>query len=597
MNETRSMFLKLAFPKMAAFLATGLSVVPLTALAQTGNPALTETIAPAATQESDMASEPVDLKMYQRIMDEGFNHSHVMGYLGVLADDIGPRLTGSPNMAKANKWTRDKLEAMGCANAHLESWGEFGMGWQQLNTWARMVAPDTAVFIAQATPWSPPTNGPVSGDVVWVNIQGENDFAKYKGKLSGKIVLLGPMRDVPPVDTPLVTRFSQGDLDALAQYPESAPAEATRAAAQAAANRRNIIDSIASFLAGEHVAGVIVPSRDAPGGGGSGGTVFDDNSAALGTRPYDSEHRVNIPVIVVAIENFGRMYRLLQGHVPVTVQMDVETKITGEHEQGYNTIAEIPGTDSRLKDQIVMVGGHLDSWIAGTGATDNGAGSMVAMEAMRILTALNVHPRRTIRLALWSGEEEGLAGSRGYVAQHFGSYPISTAPDQMKLPGWLRKPAGPLTLKPEQARVSAYFNLDNGGGRIRGIYLQRNAGLLPIFSQWIAPLKYLGVTTIALRNTLSTDHVAFDRVGIPGLQFIQDPLDYHTRTHHSNMDSYEELRPDDLMQAAVVETIFVYNAAMRDEMLPRKPLPDPMEDLTAHPNDGVAYPDAAPSSQ
>jgi hypothetical protein len=534
------------------------------AISQDGKPADVPSQTSVGAQESSAKPEFINLDMYQRIMDEGFNHSHVMGYLSVLADDIGPRLTGSPNLAKANKWTRDELEAMGCANAHLEPWGEFGMGWQQLNTWARMVTPDTAVFIAQASPWSPSTNGPVTGDVVWVNIQSEDDFAAYKGKLGGKIVMLGPMRDVPPVDAPLVTRFSQKDLDALSLYPESALTEEVRAAAQAASRRRNMIDSIASFFADEHVAGVILPSRDGVDGGGSGGTIFDDNSAALGTRPYDIEHRVKVPVIVVAIENYGRMYRLLQAHVPVSVQMDVETRVTGEHEQGYNTVAEIPGSDPKLKDQVVMVGGHLDSWIAGTGATDNGAGSMVAMEVMRILTALNVHPRRTIRIALWTGEEEGLAGSRGYVSQHFGGFPVSSAPDQMKLPGWLRKPTGPLTVKPEQAQISAYFNLDNGGGRIRGIYLQRNAALMPIFTQWISPLKSLGVTTIALRNTLSTDHVSFDRVGIPAFQFIQDPLDYHTRTHHSNMDVYEELRPNDVEQAAVVEAIFVYNAARRD---------------------------------
>jgi Zn-dependent M28 family amino/carboxypeptidase len=228
-----------------------------------------------------------------------------------------------------------------------------------------------------------------------------------------------------------------------------------------------------------------------------------------------------------------------------------------------------------LKDQVVMVGGHLDSWIAGTGATDNGAGTIVAMEVMRILTALHVQPRRTIRIALWSGEEEGLFGSRGYVKEHFGSAPLSTAPDQAALPEFMRRPSGPLELKPEQRLISAYFNLDNGSGKIRGIYLQENAAVGPIFEQWIEPLRDLGVTTITMRNTGGTDHLSFDAVGIPGFQFIQDPLNYETRTHHSNMDVYEELQPGDLKQAATVEAIFVYNAAMRDQMLPRKPLPHP----------------------
>ncbi|MHB1701408.1 MAG: M20/M25/M40 family metallo-hydrolase [Acidobacteriaceae bacterium] len=551
----------------------------------------------ASPQGGESMREKIDLAMYQRIMDEGFNNSHIMDYASALADDIGPRLTGSPNMAKANKWTRDQFGAMGCANAHLESWGEFGMGWQQLNTWVRMVSPDTAVFIAQATPWSPSTSGPVTGDAVWVDIQDEKDFAQYKGKLAGKIVLFGSARAVPPVEGPLFTRFTQQQLDELAEYPPTAsgPAADLKERMQASFKRREIIDKVAQFFADEHVAGVIVPSRGAPDGGGSGGTIFDDNGAALGTQPYNADHRVKVPVVVMAIEHYGRMYRLLKANVPVSVQMDVETKFTGDHEQGYDTVAEIPGTDPALKEQVVMVGGHLDSWISGTGATDNGAGTVVAMEAMRILTALHVQPRRTIRVALWSGEEEGLDGSRGYVKNHFGSYPVSTAPDQMKLPGWLRKPVGPLTIKPEQKLVSAYFNVDNGGGRIRGVYLQENASVAPIFAQWIAPLKPLGVATLTLRNTASTDHVAFDAVGIPGFQFIQDPLDYKTRTHHSNMDVYEELQPGDLQQAAVVEAIFVYNAAMRDKMLPRKPLSTPkaMIDMSGpQPLPGV-FPDAA----
>jgi Zn-dependent M28 family amino/carboxypeptidase len=222
-----------------------------------------------------------------------------------------------------------------------------------------------------------------------------------------------------------------------------------------------------------------------------------------------------------------------------------------------------------------MVGGHLDSWISATGATDNGAGSVVAMEVMRILNALHVKPRRTIRVALWTGEEQGLIGSRGYATQHFGSAPRSTEPDQLKLSEFMRKVTGPLQLKPEQQEVSGYFNVDNGSGKVRGVYLQGNAAISPIFAQWIAPLKDLGVTTLSMRNTGGTDHLSFDAVGIPGFQFIQDPLDYETRTHHSNMDTYERLQTEDLAQAALVEAIFVYNAAMRDQMLPRKPLPHP----------------------
>lgn len=526
-------------------------------------------------EQPQPATENLDLNMYQRIREEGLLHSHIMEYASALTDDIGPRLTGSPNMAKANAWTRDQLTAMGCVNAHLEDWGEFGMGWQQLNTWVRMTAPDTAVFIAQATPWSPSTNGVVSGEAVNVNIENEKDFDKYKGKLAGKIVLLGEMREVPPVDKALFERYSDKELEELAQFPVSNAAAADfQARLQRYLQRVKLVDKIADFLAEEKALAVIRPSRDGKNGGGSGGTIFDDNGAALGRQPYLADHKVKVPVVVMAIENYGRVYRLLEQHVPVTIEMDVETKFTGDHEHGFDTVAEIPGTDPKLKDEIVMVGGHLDSWIAGTGATDNGAGSVVAMEVMRILKALDVHPRRTIRIALWSGEEEGLFGSRGYVKQHFGyAAPLNT-PDQAQLPEFLRK-TGPLEIKPEQKLVSGYFNVDNGSGKIRGVYLQENAAVAPIFAQWIAPLKDLGVTTLSMRNTGGTDHLSFDAVGIPGFQFIQDDLDYESRTHHSNQDVYERLQAGDLKQIATVEAIFVYNAAMRDQMLPRKPLPHP----------------------
>jgi hypothetical protein len=534
---------------------------------------------PAGWNDSQMqqpTTESIDLNAYNAIREEGLQHSHVMDYAGGLADGIGPRLTGSPNMAKANAWTRDQLTKMGCVNAHLEDWGEFGIGWQQFNTWVRMTEPDTAIFVAQATPWSPSTNGPVTAQAISVVIKEESDMATYKGKLSGKIVLLdfGPMRDVPVPDKPFFERYTDQDLKDL----ESLPVQGGDAAMQARIDRYaklgKLVTKLIPFLAEEKVAGVIVPSRDGKYGGGTG-IIFDDNGAALGRTPYHRDTAVPFPVVVAQIESYGRVFRLLENHVPVTIEMNVETKFTGDHEHGFDTVAEIPGTDPQLKDEVVMVGGHLDSWIAGTGATDNGAGSVVALEVMRILNSLKVKPRRTIRIALWSGEEEGLFGSKGYVGQHFGSFPLSTAPDQMELPEFLRKPGGPLSLKPEQKLISAYFNVDNGTGRIRGIYTQGNAAVDTIFAQWMAPLRDLGVTTITNRNTGGTDHLSFDAVGIPGFQFIQDPMDYETRTHHSNMDTYERLQPADLKQIAVVEAIFVYNAAMREQMIPRKPLPHP----------------------
>jgi carboxypeptidase Q len=548
--------------------------------------------------EVQPAAETLDLSAYQRIRDEGLNHSHVMDFASALMDGIGPRLTGSPNLKKANEWTRDTLTKIGLENAHLEDWGEFGLGWQQLNTWARMVTPDTAVLIVQATPWSPSTPGPVTGEVTFVNIQSEKDLDTYKGKLAGKVVLFGAMREVPPVEKALFERYTEKELEEVAEFPVTAgggglPPE-LQARLAARTERLRLIDKIAQFFADEKVTAVIEPSRDSNKGGGSGGTFFDDNGATLGRTPYIAEKAVKIPVAVAAIESYGRLYRLTQAHVPTTVEINVETKVTGEHEHGFDTVAEIPGTDPALKDQVVMVGGHLDSWIAGTGATDNGAGTVVAMEVVRIFKALGIKPRRTIRIALWTGEEQGIFGSKGYVTQHFGSAATSTAPDQMQLPEFMRRATGPLTVKPEQKLISGYFNIDNGTGKIRGIYTQGNYTIAPIFAQWMAPLKDLGVTAITNRNTGGTDHLSFDAVGIPGFQFIQDDMDYESRTHHSNADTVERLQPADLKQIATVEAIFVYNAAQRDQMLPRKPLPQPdLEQDKRKPIEGI-FPGAVP---
>jgi carboxypeptidase Q len=518
-------------------------------------------------------TETLDLVMYQRIRDEGLQHSHIMEYASGLMDGIGPRLTGSPNLKRANEWTRDQLTAMGCSNAHLEDWGEFGLGWRQINTWVRMSSPDTAVFIGQALPWSASSHGPVSGSAIWVDAKEEKDLEKYRGKLAGKIVLFGAMRDVKPVDKPLWERRDEANLKTTVEYPVHV-GEAPNGFADFI-RQLEFREKAGKFIADEHAAAIVTPSRDGRNSGGSGGTIFDDGGAGMGWFTYRREHAEPLPVVVVAVENYGRVYRLLKANVPVTIEMDVEAEFTGDHEHGFDTIAEIPGTDPKLKDEVVMVGGHLDSWASATGATDNGAGTIVAMEVMRILNALKVQPRRTIRVGLWTGEEEGEFGSYGYVKQHFGYVPLSEAPDQLKLPDFLRKPAGAPVIKPEQEKISGYFNVDNGTGKIRGVYLQQNAAIAPIFQQWIAPLGDLGVSTLTMRDTGGTDHEAFDSVGIPGFQFIQDMLDYSSRTHHSNMDTFERLQPDDLAQAATVEAIFVYNTAMRDQMLPRKPSPHP----------------------
>lgn len=530
--------------------------------------------------------ETLDLAMYGKIREEATLHSHVMEYASALMDGIGPRLTGSQNLKKANEWTKDQLAAMGCTNAHLEDWGEFGMGWKQLNTWVRMTSPDTAVFIAQAAPWSPATKGAVSGLATWVEIKTENDFEKYKGKLAGKIVLFGDMRDVKPVDKPLFTRDEEADLNRIQSYPIHL--NQNENSFQAYLKSLEIREKAGKFLASEGALAVLTPSRDGRNNGGSGGTIFDDTGAGFGWLIYEKEHADPLPVAVTAIENYGRVYRLLKANVPVTIELNIDTQFTGDHEHGFDTIAEIPGSDPKLKDELVMVGGHLDSWASAQGATDNGAGTVVAMEVMRILNALHVKPRRTIRVGLWTGEEEGEFGSYNYVKQHFGFVPRSTAPDQRNVTEFDRDPAGPVELEPDYQKISAYFNLDNGSGKIRGVYLQGNGAVGPIFSQWIEPLKDLGVATLSLRDTGGTDHEAFDAIGIPGFQFIQDPLDYGARTHHSNMDTYERLQPEDLAQAAMVEAIFVYNAAMRDQMLPRKPFPHPeLEENLSKPLKGV----------
>jgi carboxypeptidase Q len=545
------------------------------------------------------ATEDIDLTMYARIREEGLKHSHVMEFGAALADGIGPRLTGSPNMAKANAWTRDTLTKIGLENAHLEDWGEFGMGWQQINTWVRMVTPDPEPLWAQAAPWSPATNGPVSGEAVYVDVQQASDLEKYKGKLKGKIALLGAMRPTPDLTDPLFRRYTDAELKDMETFPTgtrpggppSTP-EALRVYIADRMKATQLKTDTEKMMAAEGVVAILTPTRDGANGGGTG-IIFDDNGAALVRDAQVKDHAVTIPNAVMMIEHYNRLARMLQNHVPVTLEVNIDTKFTGDHEHGFDTVAEIPGNDPKLKDQVVMVGGHLDSWISGTGATDNGAGAIVAMEAVRILKTLGVKPKRTIRIGLWSGEEEGLFGSLGYVKQHFGAFAEPKTPEPASVPSFLRQ-RGPLSTTKEWETLDAYYNLDNGTGKIRGVYTQENWAIAPIFKQWIAPLADLGVTTISNRNTGGTDHLAFDAVGLPGFQYIQDPMDYDTRTHHSDMDTYDRLHPFDLEQAAVVEAIFLYNTSEREAMMPRKPFPHPEKEkeLTA-PIPGI-YPNAAP---
>ena len=509
------------------------------------------------------SQEKVDLEAISRIRYEGFHNSKVMEYATGLMDSIGERLTGSPNMKRANEWTRDQLTAAGMSNAHLESWGPFGRGWANQYVNARMTTPDIVPLIVYPKAWTPGTNGVVTGKCIRVTIEKKEDFDKYKGKLAGMIVMTGPDADVKPIAEAPYKRYSDEDLAKTSEY--EIPGGRPPFRMSEIARRRQFQKDLNQFYADEKVLAVIDHSRGTAGGG----TVFVQSGGS-----YKPGETTTTPQLTMASEHWTRIARLLQQKKDVTLELNVINTFYDDDLMQYDTIAEIPGTDK--KDEIVMLGAHLDSWHAGTGATDNGAGTIVMMEAMRILKAIGIMPRRTIRIGLWSGEEEGLLGSQGYVEQHFGSRPRMDDPNMKDMPTLLRRDAGPVTVKPEQAKVSAYFNVDNGTGKIRGVYLQENEAVAPIFEAWMRPFKDLGMTTLSMRNTGGTDHLSFDAVGIPGFQFIQDPIEYETRTHHSNMDVYDRLQPEDLKQISVIVASFVYEAAMRDQMLPRKPIEKPI---------------------
>ncbi|MGA7169488.1 MAG: M20/M25/M40 family metallo-hydrolase [Candidatus Sulfotelmatobacter sp.] len=512
-----------------------------------------------ASVATSWSQEKVDLETTGRIRYEGFHNSKVMDYASGLMDSIGERLTGSPNMKRANEWTRDQFIAMGLSNAHLEAWGPFGRGWANQYVNVRMTSPDVATLLAYPKAWTPGTNGVISGNCIRAIIADKKDFDKYKGKLTGKIVILGDDPEVKPITEAPYKRYSDEDLAKLSDY--QIPPDHPAFTMATFVKRMQFIKDLNQFFADEKVLTVIDHSRQTYGGG----TVFVQSGGS-----YKTGETTTVPQLTMALEHWTRIARLLQQKKDVSLEMNVTNTFYDDDPMQYDTIAEIPGTDK--KDELVMLGAHLDSWHAGTGATDNGAGTIVMMEAVRILKALNIQPRRTIRIGLWSGEEEGLLGSQGYVQNHFGSRPPMDDPGMKGMPTLLRREAGEVTVKPEQAKVSAYFNVDNGTGKIRGVYLQENEAVAPIFDAWMKPFRDLGMTTLTMRNTGGTDHLSFNAVGIPGFQFIQDPIEYETRTHHSNMDVYDRLQPDDLKQMAVIVAGFVYDAAMRDQMLPRKPI-------------------------
>jgi hypothetical protein len=634
--------------------ASGAAAAPAAAAQPPATPPAT-----AAAEEANVSTDPIE-----RIKDQGLNHSQAMETLSYLSDVIGPRLTGSPNLKRANEWTKEKLESWGLTNAHLEPWGPFGRGWEVKRFSAQVIEPQDFPIIAYPLAWSPGYNKPIEGKAVFIDLAKTTNLDEYKGKLEGAMVLVSPMRTNIPVPLqPVAVRLADSNLLGAANSVDDLGFFGMIQPRGGGGGRRGGVGSqfganrisparLLSFLTEEKVGvvlsvtsqfdngTVLVQSASVPAGTNAGAGGFGGRG---GASPYSTNAPAMPPQVAVSAESYNRIVRMIQAGEKVRMQIDLEVKYYNDDLMAYNTIAEIPGTD--LKDQIVMLGGHMDSWPAGTGATDNGVGAAACLEAVRIIQAAGLHPRRTIRIALWTGEEEGLLGSRAYVTQHFGSIsggrgrgaggfrggrgapggrgvgaPGTNAPTDLaattnnapgQIAGNLTSPArgggggrggrgarggagvtqgttnaapdmaatAPttpvrrgLTPGPEYDKLSAYFNLDNGGGKIRGIFMEQNEAVRPIFRRWLEPFRGLGAETLTMSRTGSTDHVSFDSIGLPGFQFLQDPMDYFTHTHHTSEDVFDRISADDFKQAATIMAAFVYDAAMMDEKLPRKPV-------------------------
>ncbi|MGB5294792.1 MAG: M20/M25/M40 family metallo-hydrolase [Thermoanaerobaculia bacterium] len=504
------------------------------------------------------ADEPIDWEMVNRIRIEGINRSQVMDTLQYLTDRIGPRLTGSPALVEANEWTLQKLREWGLKNGRLEEWGPFGRGWSFSRSAVHMIQPRQTPLMALPKAWTPGTSGPVRGRAFKVTLETEDDLDQYRGGLQGKVLLVSDSREITAPEQAEFARLSPTELEEMEHF--SFPSGRVEKWLEEAREQLQLRRALNEFLIKEGAVAVVdISSSD-------GGTL---RLGSAGSREPGAS--VGLPTIAMATEQYNWILRLLEEEQDVELEIDIEAQFYDDSLMVYNTIAEIPGTDKA--DEVVLLGAHLDSWHPGTGSNDNGTGTAVVMEAVRILTALGVRPRRTIRVGLWAGEEQGLLGARAHVEKHYASRPDSKIPDQQEFPAHLRTLGWPITPKPDHAKLSGYFNLDNGSGKIRGIYTQGNAAVAQVFEEWLKPFRDMGADTVTNRNTGGTDHVAFDAVGLPGFQFIQDDLDYYTRTHHSNWDVFDHAQREDLVQASVVMASFAYHAAMRDEMLPRKPLP------------------------
>ena len=561
-------------------------------------------LAMSTTLSAQTPAEKIDTVVIDKIKEEGLQRSKVMDSISYLTDVHGPRLTGSPLTKIAGEWTKERLSQWGLENAHLESWGPFGRGWTLESSSVSLVEPHFTALIAHPKAWTPSTPKTIQSEPIYLDASTPEELEKYRGKLGRAIVLISPPREIKALFDPPATRQTDAELLAMANADPSTPRRRGGPAAggpvagvpvagvpaaggpaagpgsptAGARGGRNSIQADKWQMAYEEGAAVVIePGR------GDGGTVFVQDATmprradpagreggspfSRGPRPWATDPPTILPQVVMAAEHYNRIVRMIQKGSHPKLAIDIETRYHEGDTNCFNIIAEIPGTD--LKDEVVMLGGHFDSWHAGTGATDNAIGCGVALEAVRILKAIDAKPRRTIRIALWTGEEQGLFGSRAYVADHFGS---AKAPTRAEGDSPRERPRATYELKAEHERFSAYFNLDNGTGKIRGIYLQGNEAARPIFRAWLAPFADMGATTITSSNTGGTDHQSFDGIGLPGFQFIQDPLEYDTRTHHSSMDVYERIQEDDAKQASIIMATFVYQAAVRDEKLPRKPL-------------------------
>ena len=486
--------------------------------------------------------EVFDTAVFNRIKSAELNSSQISELSFYLTDISGPRLTASPGYQRASHWAVATMKKWGLKNSRLEAWGEFGKQWEIRNFSISMIAPYYQLISGYPEPWGANTDGPLHGDVIILTAEQSKDTVYLKthsSLLKGKIVLNpGTPLSEEDVHGPVTSRYTADELNGI-EDTFMVPDSLTRSfpAVFKTAARISQIKKEAGVLA------VIYATKYSANG----------HIMAQTNDGFKLTSNNTLPKVSIGIEDAQKIKRLIGAGVRVSLEINIKGEFSVADTKGYNVIAEIPGTDPELKSQVVMLGGHLDSWEAATGATDNAAGCAVMMEAVRLLDSLRLKPKRTIRIALWGGEEQGVQGSYGYVRNHF-------------------RDGTSLLVKAEQTSVSAYFNLDNGTGKIRGIYTQNNNAVKPIFEAWIKPFSDLGVTTVTTKNTGSTDHIAFDWAGIPGFQFIQDPLDYETRTHHTNLDTYDHIALDDLKQAAIIVASFVYQASIRPALLPRKPL-------------------------